>query len=205
MRAAGLAAFALGRNPLETRVIFVHELTHLLSRNALGEGLPAWLDEGMAEDLAWCRTDADGSAPAGHAGRPRVRRAARPGRRPSSVPALASARTTGSRAPGSGAFRPLSALLAPGSRLLADPGARRDAASQSAMLVRFCLATPERASTFPGVSANRLARRAGRREVARRDARDGRADAFEGIPEVGAGGPAGPMKGATRISGMPRC
>lgn len=30
----------------------VHELTHLVNRRALGPGLPPWLDEGLADDLA---------------------------------------------------------------------------------------------------------------------------------------------------------
>lgn len=35
----------------------VHELAHLVGRRALGPALPAWLDEGLAEDLAWTPFD----------------------------------------------------------------------------------------------------------------------------------------------------
>ena len=38
-------------------VLFVHELTHLLNRRALSLGLPAWLDEGLATELAISRLD----------------------------------------------------------------------------------------------------------------------------------------------------
>jgi hypothetical protein len=38
----------------------VHELTHLLNRRALGPALPPWLDEGLAEDLAWSQVDPRG-------------------------------------------------------------------------------------------------------------------------------------------------
>jgi hypothetical protein len=34
--------------------IFVHELTHLLSRRVFRTTLPPWLEEGLAEDLAFC-------------------------------------------------------------------------------------------------------------------------------------------------------
>jgi hypothetical protein len=143
---AGLAAFSLGRNPLETRVVFVHEVTHLLSRNALGDAVPVWLDEGMAEDLAWCRTDADGrlvpdtldvhESPRGVP----TNAVERSGPRVTADAWIARARI--------GHVAPLSALLTPGSRLLTDPSSRRDAATQCAILVRYGLAAPERARRF---------------------------------------------------------
>lgn len=40
--------------------LLVHEATHLLNREAFGADLPAWLEEGMASDLASCRIGADG-------------------------------------------------------------------------------------------------------------------------------------------------
>jgi hypothetical protein len=40
--------------------LLVHELTHLLNREAIGSNLPAWLEEGLATDLAACRIDGDG-------------------------------------------------------------------------------------------------------------------------------------------------
>ena len=143
LASAGLAAFAAGRDPLETRVLFVREATRLLSRGALGEGLPPWLDEGLAADLASCRVDRDGrlvpgtldgredAAPSAH-GAPSPR---------ANVEAwLARAR--------SGRALPLAAILARGSRLFENPGARTDAVIESAMLVRWCLAEPARAETF---------------------------------------------------------
>ena len=46
----------------------VHELTHLLNRRALGPGLPPWLSEGVADDLAESKMDADGSLHPGRLG-----------------------------------------------------------------------------------------------------------------------------------------
>ncbi len=145
----GLAVFAMGRNPVETRVLLVHELTHLLSRNALGERIPVWLDEGIAEDLAWCRVDAEGrlqpdtldswDQTRGGAGTLVIERS---GPRAALEAWLESARA--------GRVPPLAAMLAPGSRLFSEPGARRDATTASAMLVRWCLAEPSRAAAFRG-------------------------------------------------------
>jgi hypothetical protein len=57
----GLAALALGDRPREeTRLLLVHELVHLLNRRTLGADLPPWLEEGLAEDLAFCRVDSQG-------------------------------------------------------------------------------------------------------------------------------------------------
>lgn len=39
----------------------IHELTHLLNRRALGPALPSWLDEGLADDLAFSELDAAGA------------------------------------------------------------------------------------------------------------------------------------------------
>lgn len=59
---AGLAVLALGaRGPEATAESLVHELTHLLNRRAIGPALPPWLDEGLANDLALCRTAPDGT------------------------------------------------------------------------------------------------------------------------------------------------
>ena len=145
----GLAAFAMGRNPVETRVLLVHETTHLLSRNALGERIPAWLDEGIAEDLAWCRVDAEWRL--------------EPDKLDSFEETRAGARslvveTSGPRATRDawlerarlGRIPPLAALLEPDSRLFSEAGARRDATTASAMLVRWCLAEPARADAFRG-------------------------------------------------------
>ncbi|MDH3403259.1 MAG: SH3 domain-containing protein [Acidobacteriota bacterium] len=41
-----------GRDRGEVATTLVHELAHLVNRRALGPALPAWLDEGMADELA---------------------------------------------------------------------------------------------------------------------------------------------------------
>jgi hypothetical protein len=51
--AAGVVAlFAGSRSPREVGATLAHEVGHLLGRRALGPALPAWLDEGLADDLA---------------------------------------------------------------------------------------------------------------------------------------------------------
>lgn len=56
-----LAVLALAkRHPSEARQILVHELTHVLTHRALGPDLPAWLMEGLAEDLAYSRVSKSG-------------------------------------------------------------------------------------------------------------------------------------------------
>ncbi len=60
--ALGVAAFYVGENRrAEVGATLVHELVHLLNRRALGPALPPWLDEGLADDLASARVDADGT------------------------------------------------------------------------------------------------------------------------------------------------
>lgn len=55
---SGLVALFADRQETEqVTAILIHELVHLLNRRALGPALPAWLDEGLAEDLTWSRTD----------------------------------------------------------------------------------------------------------------------------------------------------
>ena len=144
---AGLAAFALGRNPLETRLLLVHELTHLLTQNSLGGKTPAWLAEGLAEDLAWCRVDAAGRLQPetldlhvesnSDPGTTVVRRS---GPRVTVDGWLPRARA--------GRLPPLAALLSSDSALFANPAERRDAATASTQLIRWCLADPARASAF---------------------------------------------------------
>ena len=68
---SGLAGFGLavsflgGRPRPELARTLVHELTHFLNRRALGPALPAWLDEGMADDLALSYIDPSGRLIAG--------------------------------------------------------------------------------------------------------------------------------------------
>ncbi len=56
--AYGLAVLYVGRQgPEEVAAVLVHELTHVLSHRVLATAPPAWLDEGIANDLAFCRID----------------------------------------------------------------------------------------------------------------------------------------------------
>jgi hypothetical protein len=56
-----VALFTGNRSPEDTAATLVHELVHVVNRRALGPALPPWLDEGLAQDLAWCRLAPDGS------------------------------------------------------------------------------------------------------------------------------------------------
>ena len=77
----GVAALFVGSRPLdEVQSVLVHELTHLLNRLALGRDLPAWLEEGLANDLAYCATDRNGSLRLGTLGGERSVRGAGAGR-----------------------------------------------------------------------------------------------------------------------------
>jgi hypothetical protein len=125
----GLAVFTLRRTPQDSRAVVVHELTHLLSQGVFGDLLPLWLDEGLAEDLAWCRVDAEGRLQP-HTFESRE---------------IPDAWIQSARA---GKSFPLSALLSPATRLFANPGTRRDATTTSAMLVRWCLEDASRAAQF---------------------------------------------------------
>lgn len=42
------------------RAVLIHELTHLLNRRAFRSEIPPWLEEGMAQDLAFCRISQEG-------------------------------------------------------------------------------------------------------------------------------------------------
>jgi len=51
---SGMVALFLGdRRRSEVAATFVHELTHVLNRRAVGPVLPPWLDEGLANDLGF--------------------------------------------------------------------------------------------------------------------------------------------------------
>ena len=57
----GLVLLYVGdRPPAEVRSTLVHELVHTLNRRALGPALPSWLDEGLAEELAFAQVDGSG-------------------------------------------------------------------------------------------------------------------------------------------------
>jgi hypothetical protein len=52
--AAGMAVVRVDPGaPESTEATLVHELAHFVIRRAIGPALPPWLDEGLAEDLAW--------------------------------------------------------------------------------------------------------------------------------------------------------
>jgi len=57
----GVAALAVeGQHSEEVTALTVHELSHLLVRAATGKELPAWLEEGLAEEPAMSRRDTGG-------------------------------------------------------------------------------------------------------------------------------------------------
>jgi len=57
----GLAALFVGeRDREQVTALLVHELTHLVTQRTLGPGLPPWLEEGLADDLAYSRIARDG-------------------------------------------------------------------------------------------------------------------------------------------------
>ncbi len=67
--ARGIVAMAAGKRPVaQVQATLVHELVHLLNRRYLGPALPSWLDEGLAEELAMSRVDADGTLVPGSLG-----------------------------------------------------------------------------------------------------------------------------------------
>ena len=57
----GISVLSVGhRDPDSTVGILIHELTHLLNRRMFGVHSPAWIEEGLAEDLAYCKVDSNG-------------------------------------------------------------------------------------------------------------------------------------------------
>ncbi|MEJ2084528.1 MAG: hypothetical protein P8Y44_02480 [Acidobacteriota bacterium] len=57
----GISVLSVGeRDPASTVGILIHELTHLLNRRVFGLRSPAWIEEGLAEDLAYCKVDSNG-------------------------------------------------------------------------------------------------------------------------------------------------
>lgn len=79
----GVAALAVAeRSREEILALLIHELTHLVNRRALGKELPAWLEEGLAEDLSYSRITPSGRlAPGALAGWVRLRGMVGPGAR----------------------------------------------------------------------------------------------------------------------------
>jgi len=72
--AAGYAGFGLVASYREPgsdtalEATLAHELTHLVTRRAIGPALPLWLAEGLAEDLGQARRDAEGRIELGTVG-----------------------------------------------------------------------------------------------------------------------------------------
>lgn len=57
----GVAALYVGdRDWPVVAALLAHELTHLVTHRTLGSILPPWLEEGLADDLAFCRIEKDG-------------------------------------------------------------------------------------------------------------------------------------------------
>lgn len=152
----GLAALYLGaRDREEAASLLVHELVHLLNARALGHRTPAWLEEGLANDLAYARIDPSGRLdPASLGGRSRVQRrlAGASGREGWEVTVT----TVGGLAAlgrvvealDRRALPPLAALTAMTWRELVEPAARELAYAESAFLVRYLLESPELAAGF---------------------------------------------------------
>lgn len=57
----GVAVTFVGERSLDRiRRTLLHEVTHLLNRRALPLLLPSWLEEGLAEDISFCRVNEEG-------------------------------------------------------------------------------------------------------------------------------------------------
>ncbi len=141
---AGIVAVDLeGRERLEVAATVVHEITHLLNRRALGPALPAWLEEGLADDLAHSEVDPEGkleTARLGGVSRERWDGWEWRG-------ALASAITL-RRAVDQGQLQPLAELLALDWREFVATDDDQLNYAQASFWIRHLLADPELASRF---------------------------------------------------------
>jgi hypothetical protein len=136
----GVAALFVGKRPREeVQTVLIHELTHLLNRLSLGRDLPAWLEEGLANDLAYCEADGEGRLRLGTLGGEQMVR----GRGPGTVVL----RLSGPRAALESALRnqaehrslPLTVLLDLAWSEFVYPEGREARYIQSTFLVRFLL------------------------------------------------------------------
>ena len=65
----GISVLSVGERSIDqTLEILVHELTHVLNRRVFGMNSPAWVEEGLADDLAYCKVASDGRLAIGSLG-----------------------------------------------------------------------------------------------------------------------------------------
>lgn len=137
----GMAALAAeDKEPEALAALLVHELVHLENRRAFPGELPPWLEEGLAEDLAYSRLDAGGRLQPGTLGGHAIQRRDRLGN-------LEQMELAGARAALSRLLqgwddrrrRPLEELLSLSWYELVEPSVRPILYPQSAFFVRFLL------------------------------------------------------------------
>jgi hypothetical protein len=159
----GLASLWVEGRPAEQAgALLVHELTHLINRRALREGLPPWLDEGLADDLGFARAGRDGSLSPGTLwGQDVVRERQiplEPGRvRLEQTREIGGARAALSRlrqALDAGEVPPLGDFLALSPGQFVEPEGRTLRYPLAAFFVRFLFAGEERAERFRGFLAS---------------------------------------------------
>lgn len=137
---SGLAALFIENDRLEeASTLMVHELTHLMNRAALGPTPPPWVEEGIANDLAYSRVKRDGSLVLGSINGERVvfgnRRVGVSYQYSGAVAALAELLRLRARHRST----PLEELVALDQDRFLESGRRRQHYIESAFLVRFLL------------------------------------------------------------------
>lgn len=142
--ASGVAVLYVSPEGLdETRGVLAHELTHLLSRRALGPRLPAWIEEGLAEDFGMCRFPNGIPAMGSLRSRSEVRSERAAGGaalrtvRTQSGPLVSAAQLASAHRQGT--LRSLSSLTSLPYDTLVSDSERATAYPQSALLVRYLL------------------------------------------------------------------
>lgn len=149
---SGTAALHAGaESPDEVAAVLVHELAHLLTRDAVGRELPPWLEEGIAEELAMSRLDREGRVVSGslRTNRRVLALGAGPGRanqveRMVSGPGAALVMLVGTP----GARVPLGELLAATPAAFASLAGRQERYATAGFFVRFLLGEEGRAGRF---------------------------------------------------------
>ncbi len=131
----------------ELRATLVHELVHLLNRRALGQRLPPWLEEGLAEELSYAELDRSGK-PIGGTLRGRRREVSYKERDERGRERLVTRRDlSGPLAAGKslsddarrGALRKLVELTKLSDRDYTDPDSRRATYAHGAFFIRFLM------------------------------------------------------------------